>query len=776
MFTWFRNLKIGRKLTLSFMLVIGMLVLVSVISIISLNVVTDRTETLYTVEGEIANLSVHSELALEEALGKEEQFMMGIRQNGYTEEVAALVKASQDHIDDILQNMAAIRELELHGEQIAKIAAIENAAQAYTDDFLATVQLFRDRGYVDTGIEGQFRQKAQETEAVVRNHNSDALLADLLTMRQHEKEYLAHNHDEDATSVQEASVQFKQDVSESDLSPIEQAELVQLTDEYLNLFGQYIDITEEIEDSISAHNESEVALDLAIEAYYEESLANQAVAYDEMVAVTQFATTATITVSIIAIIFAFVLAILLSRSISGAVNKVSSVAQRIAEGDLTVTIDVTSKDELGLMALAFRQMISNLRALIGQVQTSARQVSEASQQLNVSSDQAGVASQQVTQSIQQVATGTSQQTQSVSEATSNVEQIARASEGIARGAQEQAKAVQQTSMLIAEMSQLVEGVTNITDSMMQANNMVNEAAKNGVTAVAQTAAGIETIRVRTADVSQKVREMDNRSKEIGRIVETIDDIADKTDMLALNAAVEAARAGEHGRGFAVVADQVRKLSEDSKVATRDIATLIERVQETIDEAISAMDGAMQEVGRGTGLAQDTTESLNEIQEAVQQAMVLSQSINEATTDLKFKNEGVITASESVSAVVEENTAVAEEVAANSQEVTSVMETIASVSEENSAASEEVSASSEEMSAQIEEVVASSQELSALAEELYQATIRFYLGDEEENNHDERQRYREERPLMNNGNRDPRKLTNRPEPVVQNWGNGGPHHN
>ena len=84
--------------------------------------------------------------------------------------------------------------------------------------------------------------------------------------------------------------------------------------------------------------------------------------------------------------------------------------------------------------------------------------------------------------------------------------------------------------------------------------------------------------------------MGGRSKEIGRIVEAIDDVADKTDMLALNAAVEAARAGEHGRGFAVVADQVRKLSEDSKSATRDIADLIEGVQATVNEAIAAMEG------------------------------------------------------------------------------------------------------------------------------------------------------------------------------------------
>lgn len=108
---------------------------------------------------------------------------------------------------------------------------------------------------------------------------------------------------------------------------------------------------------------------------------------------------------------------------------------------------------------------------------------------------------------------------------------------------------------------------------------------------------MNSIRASAISAADKVKEMNSRSKEIGRIVETIDDIADKTDMLALNAAVEAARAGEHGRGFAVVADQVRKLSEDSKGATRDIADLIERVQETVREAIGAMDSNPERSGQ-----------------------------------------------------------------------------------------------------------------------------------------------------------------------------------
>jgi methyl-accepting chemotaxis protein len=269
--------------------------------------------------------------------------------------------------------------------------------------------------------------------------------------------------------------------------------------------------------------------------------------------------------------------------------------------------------------------------------------------------------------------------------TNGVEQMAQAADGVARGSQEQAQSVQKTSVLINEMADVVDQVEKITGLAVEGDTGVQQ---EEITRGSE----LGTIRTRTAIAVRKVKEMGLRSKEIGRIVEAIDDIADKTDMLALNAAVEAARAGEHGRGFAVVADQVRKLSEDSKEATRDINQLIERVQGAVDEAISSAEGAAD----------------------------LAEQISTAMVQLKQKSEGVVAAIESVGTVVEENTAVSEEMAANSQEMTDAMSGVVSIAEENSA-------SAEEMAAQIEEVVASAEELSALAEQLREATAQFELG-------------------------------------------------
>lgn len=405
-------------------------------------------------------------------------------------------------------------------------------------------------------------------------------------------------------------------------------------------------------------------------------------------------------------------------------QEMAGAASRLAQGKLST--QVTPQSEKDVLGMAFSQMIVNLRELIGQVQESAGRVASASEQLDIAAEQAGMASQQVATTIQQVAEGTAQQTISVTEATDNVDQMSHAADGIARGAQEQARGVQKTSALVDEMATIVGQVDGVANTVSEANQRVTEAARQGVDSVEQTSQGMDTIRMRTISAAEKVKEMGSRSKEIGRIVETIDDIADKTDMLALNAAVEAARAGEHGRGFAVVADQVRKLSEDSKGATRDIAGLIERVQETIGDAIEAMETTASEVDNGTRLAEDTSASLQAILSAAEDAVQLSNRIREAVSQLREKSEGVVGAIETVSAVVEENTAVSEEMAASSQEVTTAMEGIASVAEENSASAQEVSASAEEMSAQIEEVVASVQELLELADELRLASAKFDL--------------------------------------------------
>jgi methyl-accepting chemotaxis protein len=210
------------------------------------------------------------------------------------------------------------------------------------------------------------------------------------------------------------------------------------------------------------------------------------------------------------------------------------------------------------------------------------------------------------------------------------------------------------------------------------------------------------------------------------VVETIDDIAEQTNLLALNAAIEAARAGEQGRGFAVVADEVRKLAERSGRETKQIAELIAQVQAGTRDAVLAMQNGASKVEVGSTTAEQAGQALEEILSAVERTVAQVGEIAASAQQMSAASRELAGAMQSISAVVEENTASTEEMAAQAGQLEGAIDSIANVSRDQSAATEEVSASTEEMSAQVEEMTARAQELAATADHLKALVARFSL--------------------------------------------------
>ena len=462
---------------------------------------------------------------------------------------------------------------------------------------------------------------------------------------------------------------------------------------------------------------------------------------------------------------AIAIALSISRSIAGTATEIAESARRLARGEVDHDIVVRSRDELGQMAEAFRQMVvfqksmaetaaaiaqgdltadvrplsdrdrlgtafhamvTQLRQLIGDVNTSATNVASTSRQLGLVSEQVTDVVQQVAVGIQQIAVNAEDEARAARESRDAVALLNQAIDQVSQGALEQTRSVSDVSATSQRMATGVEQIAENAKTLAQTSQQTKASAEQGALAVQRTVSGMAEIQVVVSDASAKIENLGKLGDKIGAVIETIDDIAEQTNLLALNAAIEAARAGEHGRGFAVVADEVRKLAERSQRETRAISELIGDVQVGTRDAVDAMVVGMGKVNEGSAEADHAGRALTEILHAVQSTVQQVEGIASAVEEMASQSRNVSETMTVITATAEETTAASEAMAASAIDVGRSIQAITAGSAQNSAATEEISASAEEMSAQIEEMSSQSQTLASTAEDLRQLISRFVL--------------------------------------------------
>jgi len=311
----------------------------------------------------------------------------------------------------------------------------------------------------------------------------------------------------------------------------------------------------------------------------------------------------------------------------------AGILEQIASGDLTVQPAVTSNDEIGTMQRACSNMVRRLNETLRATAENAGQVAAAARQMRTTSEQMASGSEEVAAQTTTVATAG--------------EEMAATSGDIAR------------SCLMA------------AEGARQANQTTLEGAK----VVERTVAVMVRIAERVKTSADTVASLGARSEQVGTIINTIEEIADQTNLLALNAAIEAARAGEQGRGFAVVADEVRALAERTTKATREIDAMIKAIQGDTRQAVDAMVQGVTEVENGTGEAARSGKALEDIQEKIN-AVTLQ--VNQIAT------------------AAEEQTSTTNEISGNMQRITEVVSCSTQGARDSAAAASHLAGLSEEL--------------------------------------------------------------------------------
>jgi methyl-accepting chemotaxis protein len=465
---------------------------------------------------------------------------------------------------------------------------------------------------------------------------------------------------------------------------------------------------------------------------------------------------------LIGLVVGFALALFLARNIVNGVKVVQTTLTSMADNcatflenglaafannDLTVEVHAVShqiekygSDEIGATAKVTNKMLGQLQATIEsyetaragltatvtEVKTAADSVARTSGEVSGAATQSGNASSQIAETINQVAAGAAEQAKASSDTSSAVLELDVIIAQVGAGAADITTKVEAASIALNDMAGAIKSASTASSEVSSVAADAAAATDHGQKAVRDTVGEMDRIRKTVALASTKVTELGAKSDQIGAIVETIDDIAEQTNLLALNAAIEAARAGEQGKGFAVVADEVRKLAERSSRATKEIAALISEVQTGTEQAVEAMRAGAEEVESGTALAAQAGTSLDAISDSVTATKRAVERITNAVEAMNKASSGVVSASDAIATIASQTNEAATRMTAAARTVSGSVQSIAAISEENSASAEEVSAATEEMSAQAEEVVASASSLASMADELDSVVARFVL--------------------------------------------------
>ena len=335
-----------------------------------------------------------------------------------------------------------------------------------------------------------------------------------------------------------------------------------------------------------------------------------------------------------------VIGFMVSRAIVSPLRRATKYAEEVSHGNFNVTLEVASKDEVGTLAGALRNMVSTINANLSEVERGKKEAEAQAKAAQLATEKAEQSANEIeakSEEMLEIAVAIEDVGRALSDAVAGLSgQIDQATSG----AELQQSRVSETSVSMAEVNQATHEVAHMAAEASNSSGEARNQALEGAKMVDEVVKSIRNVEERTDELKKAMATLGEQAKGIDQVMNVINDVADQTNLLALNAAIEAARAGEAGRGFAVVADEVRKLAEKTMEATKEVGSAISGIQAGVGNSIRVVDSTADLITHTTDLSISSGDALNKIVEMISTASDQIQSIAAAAEEQSASSESI----------------------------------------------------------------------------------------------------------------------------------------